>query len=638
MPPTTTLEPDVNNINYTSSSDPFKYSHGFTGVDQPQNYLFTHILLGTALSFGLAAFVYRIWSLILHKRMRVAVIATLNNVQYWGDNTSSFWPWMKRNLLYAPLGTTQYRREVHITKGISIGTLPSRLRLIIVILYTIPNVLFCLEPVLHTNTAKPDIHHTLAELRGRTGTLAVYNLVLAILFALRNNPLIWILGIGYDTFNFFHRWTARLLFMQVLGHITAWAYNTYRTWYDGEGGWDSIHWMFEKSQSYRWAVVGFLAFVFLVSHSINPLRHAFYEVFLATHRLGIFAALVGVYNHLHLHALPQLPWVCIIIGFIVGELLFRIIRIIRANCGWREYRNGRKGGRGRMWTRASIEALPGEVTRVTFEVPNTWNKKPGAHVHVWIPRLAWWQSHPFSVAWKPPSTTATTATLGPPSIVETGHAGQADRSSNSVVTCMIRAQGGFTRKLYNLASSPAFVASSSSSSSSKTLFASLEGPYATLHSLTSHSTVLLFAGGIGITQQLSFLPHLLRGYNTNTTATRKILLVWCIPNLDCLSWITPFLDQIRMMRNFGHVASIRVFVSRSDSQGGAEGGMRIEGVDISRGRCNVQGVLEEQVRNRVGAMVVSVCGPGMLSDSVRKAVRNVQGKAVVDLVEEAFDY
>lgn len=41
---------------------------------------------------------------------------------------------------------------------------------------------------------------------------------------------------------------------------------------------------------------------------------------------------------------------------------------------------------------------------------------------------------------------------------------------------------------------------------------------------------------------------------------------------------------------------------------------------------------------RIGAMGVTVCGPGAFSDSVRAAVREQVDVGNVDFVEEAFTY
>lgn len=41
---------------------------------------------------------------------------------------------------------------------------------------------------------------------------------------------------------------------------------------------------------------------------------------------------------------------------------------------------------------------------------------------------------------------------------------------------------------------------------------------------------------------------------------------------------------------------------------------------------------------RVGATVVTVCGPGAFADDVRRAVRDVVEGGTVDFVEEAFTW
>lgn len=43
-------------------------------------------------------------------------------------------------------------------------------------------------------------------------------------------------------------------------------------------------------------------------------------------------------------------------------------------------------------------------------------------------------------------------------------------------------------------------------------------------------------------------------------------------------------------------------------------------------------------REQVGAMAVSVCGPGGLADDVRSAVRRRQGVRNVDFLEQGFGW
>jgi hypothetical protein len=56
------------------------------------------------------------------------------------------------------------------------------------------------------------------------------------------------------------------------------------------------------------------------------------------------------------------------------------------------------------------------------------------------------------------------------------------------------------------------------------------------------------------------------------------------------------------------------------------------------GRCNPTQILRAEMKERVGAMAVAVCGPGAFADSVRAAAREIVTEGAVDFVEEGFTY
>jgi hypothetical protein len=49
-------------------------------------------------------------------------------------------------------------------------------------------------------------------------------------------------------------------------------------------------------------------------------------------------------------------------------------------------------------------------------------------------------------------------------------------------------------------------------------------------------------------------------------------------------------------------------------------------------------LIGQEIRGQVGAMCVTVCGPGGFSGDVREATRKVQEGRVVDFVEESFTW
>jgi hypothetical protein len=54
------------------------------------------------------------------------------------------------------------------------------------------------------------------------------------------------------------------------------------------------------------------------------------------------------------------------------------------------------------------------------------------------------------------------------------------------------------------------------------------------------------------------------------------------------------------------------------------------------GRPDVDMIVSREQEQQVGAMAVSVCGPGSLSDDVRLAVRRRQTRSTIDFIEDAF--
>jgi predicted ferric reductase len=598
---------DVHANASSSNSDPFKFSHGLTGVDQPANYLYVNTLIATLLLPFALAFAYRAFTYVRNDRRRVSVITSCKGQNFWRRDRYSTLGTLKRYFLYAPLVGDRHSRELRVTSSVSAGTLPTRPQFLVILVYILSNLAYCLA-VPEKATAQ-----RFAELRGRCGALAAFNLIITVLFALRNNPFIWILGISYDTFNLFHRWAARLVILESIAHVAAFMYNTYRVTYQGQSGWSNIKWVMEQSVSYRWGLAGFIGFAFLLLQSLGPLRRAFYDTFLTLHRIGIVVAISGAYFHIAKHALPQLPWAYLFVTLLALEPAMRILRIAYYNFAWKQ----------RTWTRVTLEALPGEATRITFLLPRSWNVKPGSHTYVYLPRIAPLSLHPFSIAWHNSTGYARLDSEKLPLSVEDLKM----HNGPSTISCIVRARTGMTRSLYNRASK--------AKADHVELWGVIEGPYGGKHSLGSYGSVVLFAAGAGITHQLSFVRHLLAGYNHNTSATRKIVLVWCIPTIESVEWIYPWLEELAAMPDYNDIVQVQLYVSRSTPETAESLPLPAESQVFSQ-RCDPQKIVDDQILVQVGAMAVTVCGPGGFNDSVRAAVRRRVGLRSIDFFEEAF--
>ncbi|KAF2204008.1 hypothetical protein GQ43DRAFT_218372 [Delitschia confertaspora ATCC 74209] len=603
-------QPDV-------STDPFKYLHGLTGVDQPGNHIWVNVLLGCFIGVCVVTLGLRLFKMGIAHMRHVSAAANPTNQNFWAENRTRWWPWLQRHLFMAPLWNKRHNQPFQLNKVITNGTLPGRFHVLLLTLYVTSNIAYCL--VLPWN--RPEKHSVIAALRGRSGMLAAFNLIPTVLFALRNNPLIPLLRVSYDDFNLLHRWCARIVIIESLVHTAAWFVNTYET-----GHWKLVFHMLATEASYGWGLVASLIFFLIAFQASAPVRHSFYETFLNVHRLIVLFGLIGVYVHLDTHKLPQVPWMQIIFTLWGLEYFFRLARICYYN--W----TPRTG-----LTRIKVQALPGEACRVSLTLARPWVPKPGCHVHMYMPKLALWSSHPFSIAWSDIETAPTERELDalPLPVTEKSATTTAitplplNTPTSKTIHLICRARTGFTRTMFQKASA--------SPNKSFTTWGLAEGPYASHHSLLSYGTVLLFAGGVGITHQVMFVRHLLSLYPSHTTATRKIVLIWSIPDTECLEWIREWMDDVLRMEGRREVLRIMMFVTRPKA--GLPGWRSAsETVTMLPGRPNVGEIVEKEVRDRIGAMAVTVCGSGGFADGVRAAARKRVQDGVVDFVEEAFTY
>jgi NAD(P)H-flavin reductase len=340
----------------------------------------------------------------------------------------------------------------------------------------------------------------------------------------------------------------------------------------------------------------------------SPIRHAAYETFKYLHIALIIVVIIGIWYHLKLSNLPQLT---LLYGAISIWLVDRITRVLKV-----AYRNFGKGG-----TRTLVEALPGNAVRVTVDMARPWRFKPGQHAYLYMPSIGLFQSHPFSVAWSEEAEDLTEEKLA----MNRQDILAMQKTNMSFV---IRARTGFTEKLYRKAE-----ASPDGKFFTK-CFA--EGPYGGMHMMHSYGTVMLFAGGVGITHQVPHVRDLVAGYANGTVAARKIVLVWVIQSPEHLEWIRPWMTAILAMDKRREVLRIMLFVSRPRST--KEIHSPSATVQMFPGRPNIETLMEIEMDNQVGAMGVSVCGSGALSDDVRRAVRNRQYYGNIDFVEEAFSW
>jgi hypothetical protein len=590
----------------TSTIAPFHTA--LNGVNQPLNMIFKDALWLTLGALTLAFLCIRLGQIgWMWARKLFTMSGDKDKQHYWKVSQWSWMPTLKKHLIYAPFWKKRHNREIQLSAVVNIGTLPSRLHTVLLFVYVGSNIIYMFV----LNWANENRYAFFAEVRGRSGTLAVVNMVPLIILAGRNNPLIWMLSVSFDTYNLLHRWMGRLVVVETIIHAIAWAIVAV-----ADIGWPAVGEKIMKNMFIGSGMVGTIALCLMSLFAISPIRHAFYETFLNTHIVLAFITFVCTWIHCASAeipgGLPQLSWIMAIFTLWFLDRLARMIRLCYAN--WS----------ARGFTDAVIEAMPGEVTRVTMHLPRYVDVKPGTHAYLRFSGINPWESHPFSIAWVEHKEGKEALP-----IVDEKNAKLDRKHATTSISFVIGAQTGFTRKLYN--------AALSGGNRSVRMRAAVEGPYAGHHSLDSYGHVVLFAGSSGITHQISYIRHLIEGYNAGIVATRRITLVWIVRDYEALEWVRPWMDTILRLPNRKDVLRIQLFITRPKNPRQIVSASAT--VQMFPGRPNIPMLLRKEVQEQIGAMCVTVCGPGGLADDVRHSARRVQDEEnVVDFVEESFTW
>ncbi|KAI9050036.1 hypothetical protein LZ554_006181 [Drepanopeziza brunnea f. sp. 'monogermtubi'] len=504
----------------------------------------------------------------------------------------------KKHLLYAPVLSKRHNREFQLSTAINMGTLPTRLQGLFLLAYFGTNITFCVVSIDWTQ----EYASALSELRNRTGTLAVVNMVPLVIMAGRNNILINWLNMSFDTFNLLHRWFGRIVALEALAHTIAWMLAAATR----PAGWAGVRTTLATSAKHTYGLIATIAMLAICVQASSVFRHAFYETFKYLHISLAILSIVGLWYHLKLATAYQLELVYGVVALWAADRAIRLITLF--------YRNG--GG-----SRALVEALPGNAVRVTVNMRRPWTFKAGQHAYLYMPSIGLMTSHPFSVAWSEEDEQ-----LGEEKLAMNRQDILAMKKTS--MSFVIRERTGFTRKLCQKAEK------APDQKFYITTFA--EGPYGGKHMMASYGTVMLFAGGVGITHQVPHVRNLVAGYGNGSVAARKIVLVWIIQAPEHLEWIRPWMTAILAMDKRRDVLRIMLFVSRPRST--KEIHSPSATVQMFPGRPNIETLIDLEIESQVGAMGVSVCGSGGLSDDVRCAVRKRQHVSNIDFVEEAFSW
>ena len=516
-----------------------------------------HDLLRALMATTGAVFVFRCTQG-YHRRVRL-VACMYSDTQRFFSKPSELWSHAKYYLLYAPLLQARHNSSWLL------GQFPTRLQALFLIAIIAANAFLCFYDVPYRDPDAED----LGSLRARTGTVAVTNPIPVMIMAGVRNPLINILNISYDSFNLMHRWFGRIAIIEASLHTTCHISSVVQ-----RGGWSS----FTKtaSEPVIWTgLVAMLASIAILMHSPSILRRAFYEAFLHIHIT--FAIVVLVFLWMHLETFPQHHLLVAAAIIWAASRLLRLSTLLFRSIG-------------RTSCTATLEVRPGDAVRITITPSRPWIYYPGQYLYLTVPSIGLWTAHPFTIAW---SNTPEPALTRQRSIDSRNSHGveKAAIVAPQTFSLLVRARDGFTKRLlaHTFKHTPAHLGHC------VPVRVLVEGPYGLSRSLDSYGTVLLIAGGVGITHHLGYVRHLLRGYAEGTIATRKITLVWVVRYESDKECVRPWIEDLLLMEWRREVLSVEFYVTRG-------------GVRERRGRGDEVFVSSMKRRPDLGAIVTREAG------------------------------
>lgn len=452
----------------------------------------------------------------------------------------------------------------------------------------------------------------------RTGAIAYPQFMLLPLLAGKNNLITLVTGLSYEKINIMHRAVARTLFILILLHT----FQKVETFTPPK----------LAAEKYLTGTMATVAFGAIFLTSLRPVRTHAFEFFLIMHICLVAIFLSGIYFHQPKDAI----YVWLFIAFWLFDRVSRGLRMIFINRG----------------SPTSTEAIVENVSRdsIKLVLPNrhiTW--KAGQHVFLILPGVSTIpvEAHPFTIANIPDRD-------------------QNGRARPTDLVFYIRAMDGFTRKLHDYAAI----------NHAKSVVALVDGPYGAPPPVNTFNTVILIAGGSGVSFTLPLLLDIISAARRQATPVKRIVFVWTVKTYEDLRWASEAIATATHNAPSTLNLDLRIHVSRAnplvpslsmsglkkdvsgsgplspisptekspiekDTGSPIKGSSRAEIIttlaeDASTheghlaaatshlktlvGRPDISSIIQEEIQASTGPVSVNACGPARLTKAVRASL------------------
>ncbi|GAA5936302.1 uncharacterized protein JCM15063_002774 [Sporobolomyces koalae] len=471
----------------------------------------------------------------------------------------------------------------------------------------------------------------------RTGLFAVALFPFILAFGAKWNIVGFIVGCSHEKLQVFHQWLSHLFLILSLLHTFPFVVQgTHELRPNTDGlnphGYSQLYYSWHvKHKVYYWSgIAALVPLAWLCWASFTPVRNYSYELFKWMHIVS--AILFSAFFYIHCNnLLTSWHYIFAAAGVYLTSVVVRFGLLIA--------RNGRRIARG------NVEALPDNSVRVTVRLPQSAGHRwtAGQHYFVNFFKVRPLESHPYTIANAPYSDPSSSA--GPDRLV---------------LVFRINPEQGLGPRLLRLANS--------TNSSTPVL---LDGPYGGLASqnrdFSRHNSLVLIAGGAGITLSTSVLEEVCTRVRRRDEGvrTKKIELIWAVKNEDAKTWVEQQLAKVAGQMPEGFI-TFRLFVTETsasvDDKADKFGTETSSSVQSSVATSAVPWIVETRrpcfstllaerfkAATCCSSLGITSCGPMSLTTDVRRAVAARQkeiafgmngGKGVgeVELHTEEFDW
>ncbi|KAH8811417.1 ferric reductase like transmembrane component-domain-containing protein [Xylogone sp. PMI_703] len=340
----------------------------------------------------------------------------------------------------------------------------------------------------------------------RAGMIAIAMTPWIIATSMKANLISMLTGIGHDRLGVFHRWGGYLCLFLSLVHTIP--FYIQPVWDDG--GMTVFSKLFPPGSGiiYGSGIACLVPLCWLCVMSLPIIRSKLYELFVLLH-IPVAMIYVGV---LFWHCKNFLTSWSYLYATLAIWVLSYFLRLFNLN--WlKPWRNAWVIG-----DEAAVTLMAENAIKVTIPTQMKW--RPGQYIYLRMPGISIFENHPFTIS----------------SLCSEDFPSEYGDEYRDC-TLVFRPFGGFTRKVLETAIEKGPM---------KTYRAYLDGPYGGMQrELAAFETVILLAGGSGITAIVSQLLNLIKRMRDGKAVTKKVVVIWALKRLEAMDW---FREELRICR------------------------------------------------------------------------------------------